>query len=38
MRSTEWFILGGLLLAVGGGILLISQILLARWLKYFRQE
>ena len=38
MEPQAWFIAGGCLLAVGAGFLLVTQILLLRWLKKWQKE
>lgn len=38
MRAEQWFLVGGVLSAVGVTVLVISQIALARWIKAWKEE
>lgn len=38
MQAGTWFFLGAALLITGGGFLGVTQFLLLRWLKRFKQE
>ncbi len=38
MEPRTWFIVGGCLLAAGAGFLLVTQILLLRWIREWRKE
>lgn len=38
MSSIEWYILSGIFSSLGLGILIISQIILFRWLNRFKKE
>lgn len=38
MSSDQWYILGAFLLGMGVCVLVISQVVLGRWLKRFMQE
>lgn len=33
MDASQWYLLGGFFLAVGGAVLLVTQVLLHRWRK-----
>lgn len=38
MDPSMWFLAGGCLLAAGAGLLLVTQILLLRWLREWQKE
>lgn len=38
MAATNWFVLGGVFLALGLAVLTVSQLMLWQWLKHFKQE
>lgn len=38
MRAQQWYLLGGVLLAMGLIVLVVSQVVLWKWLKTWKEE